>query len=216
MYLASRLRLAVLAGASTALLGACQADRAMGTDPVLAKGSSTTSGSGSTDTTRVSIRLTVTSGTSTYVIGAHKIVFGAGLASICSPSKSSYGNTEWDKPCTAATSDVTIAAKSWYDAYGHPQVDFSPALRFVPTSDPARMVMLYLKDRAEASRLVGRQILYCLKFTSSGKGNTSCVDESLVDPTLATYLDTNGFLVRRIKHFSGYNVAARDDDMELY
>ena len=213
MYIASRLRLAVTAGASLVLLGACQTDRATGTDPALAKGSSGNSGSGSGDTTRMNIRLTVSSGSTNFNIGSHKIVFGAGLKSICSLKGTSYGTTEWDKPCTPATNDVVITAKSWYDAYGHPQVDFYPALRFVPTTDPSRMVRLYLKDKAEAARLVGRQILYCPVLAGV---RPNCVDESLTDPTVATVLDTNGFLVRRIKHFSGYNVAAREDDVPLY
>ena len=195
--------------ATLAALGACQLDGATGADPSLAKGSGS---AGTADTVRATIKLTVTSGSTNFNVGSHRIVFGAGLASICAPGKSSYGNTEWDKPCSPASTDVIITAKSWYDKYGHPQVDFSPALRFVPTSDPARMVVLSLKDKAEASRLVGRQILYCPKFGSS---KPYCVDESLVDPTVATLLDTNGFLVRRIKHFSGYNVAAREDDVEL-
>jgi hypothetical protein len=39
--------------------------------------------------------------------------------------------------------------------------------------------------------------------------DTSCYDESLTDPSLPTRKDLeHNYVYRRIKHFSGYNVAA--------
>src|SRR5437868_4642731 len=67
------------------------------------------------------------------VAGQHRLIFGDGVGSICDPATSSYGPTEWDKPCTPATRPITITAKVWRTALGRVQVDFSPALRFVPT-----------------------------------------------------------------------------------
>ena len=50
-------------------------------------------------------------------------------------------------------------------------------------------------------------ILYC------PSSNSSCMDESKKDPSLVTYRDPiTHKLMRRVKHFSGYNVAAGDDD----
>ena len=49
-------------------------------------------------------------------------------------------------------------------------------------------------------------ILYC--------SDAGWVDESLIDPTLRAWLDPlHNSVVRRIKHFSGYMVAAANSDM---
>jgi hypothetical protein len=43
---------------------------------------------------------------------------------------------------------------------------------------------------------------------------SSCVDESIADPTVATVTNpVTGKLTRRVKHFSGYSLTSgRDDD----
>src|SRR5262245_51081848 len=42
-----------------------------------------------------------------YNLGAgNSLTFPAG--SLCDPSRSSYGENEWDKPCTKATSPLTV------------------------------------------------------------------------------------------------------------
>jgi hypothetical protein len=131
---------------------------------------------------------------------------------LCDPNKSSYGDDEWDKPCTLATSPLTESVKVWLDVHGHPQVDFSPDIRFVPTLDPTKYVSIQFADAAAAADPLYK-ILYCKK----PKQNAQCIDESLIDPTLVTVRDPlTGHLERRIKHFSGYNVAAgraMDSDM---
>src|SRR5262249_10160080 len=61
-----------------------------------------------------------------------------------------------------------------------------------------------LTDR-EAALDLSMHILYCATTT------TPCVNEALTDPTLVTNHDpVTGKVWRRIKHFSGYNVAAGD------
>ena len=135
-----------------------------------------------------------------YNIGStHRIEFPANA--ICDLATSSYGPGEWDKPCTPTTQPVKITAKSWTDLGGHPHVDFQPAMRFSPALSDG--VLLYLKDKRSAYD-PSAKILYC-----SGLLNLSCVDESASDPSLDVRLDAqNGFVSRRIKHFSGYNVTA--------
>ena len=187
-----------------AALGACQLDRSTGVDPSLAKGPSVTSGSG--DTSRTTFTVQVSTKEQSFTVGDHKIKFGAGIASICDPLTSGYGPTEWDKPCAAARTAVIITAKSWRDALGHPQVEFMPALRFGPTGKESK-VYLYLKDKAASFNLSTAVIAYCTDL----KNKTTCVNEAKADPALATYLESSGYLVRRIKHFSGYNVAAREE-----
>lgn len=127
----------------------------------------------------------------------NKITFGA--RAICDPLTSSYGPTEWDKPCDALLLPVTVKTLSWYDRDGHPHVEFSPRLRFNPA---AEQVTLYLKDKNDLS--AGYGINYC------PDDGSACYDESITDPSLTTYRSTTSgnFYFRRIKHFSGYNIAS--------
>jgi hypothetical protein len=119
---------------------------------------------------------------------------------ICEIGTSGYGPSMWDKPCTASTRPITITAKSWLDDKGHPYIQFQPNLRFLPN----KWVILYVADNKAV--LDGRaRIVYC---PDSG---SSCIDEAKTDPTLFTFHWANG-VFRRIKHFSGYNVAAGDED----
>ena len=143
----------------------------------------------------------------TYSLGAgNGITFPA--HSLCDPSKSSYGSGEWDKPCTAALTPTTIHAVAWLDGQNHPHIDFSPSIRFVPTSDPLGWVKISFTDYA-ASWLSTSTIGYCKQVADK-----TCIDESLKDLTMVTMKDPiTGRLTRRIKHFSGYNVfSGRDDD----
>ena len=126
-----------------------------------------------------------------------KIDFPAGA--ICDIPTSSYGPTEWDKPCVPTTQSVRVKSKAWLDAQGHPHVDFQPAMRFSPTL--VNGVQLYLKD-PKGLFDPNATIFYCAT-------DTNCYDESLTDASLRTRYDAyNSMFYRRIKHFSGYNVTA--------
>jgi len=137
----------------------------------------------------------------TYQLGAgNTVYFPAG--SVCDPATSSYGVGTWFDSCTPISQPITISAKGWLDAAGHPYVDFQPALRFVP--DSAKAVTLTLTDKAA---LTGAElkILYCPSWGS-------CVDETNMDPTLTTRSNPAlSVYYRRIRHFSGYNVGAGSD-----
>jgi hypothetical protein len=145
----------------------------------------------------------------TYYLGAgNSLTFPAG--SVCDPTKSTYGIGQWDQPCTAARSSVTVQVKAWLDATGHPRVDFTPNLRFVPSVLPSGWVVLTFADYA-ASLDPFFNILYC------HNEHDKCVDESLTDPSLITERNpVTGKVTRRIKHFSGYNVGAGDDGSGLF
>jgi hypothetical protein len=166
-------------------------------------------GSNATLTGSDTIRFTFVidpSRTITYDLGAgNSIVFPA--HSLCDLS-SSYGIDQWDKPCVSATSAVTVYTKAWLDAQGFAHVDFDKHIRFVPTSNPAGWVMLSLYDYG-AYTTPWTKIYYCPTTSSS-----SCFDESLTDPTVATVKDpVTGKLIRRVKHFSGYSLTSgRDSD----
>lgn len=146
--------------------------------------------------------------TGTFVYtGDHRIVFPA--YSICDPATSSYGSAEWDAPCAPLTEPITVVADTM-SVNGHPYIRFSPELRFVPSADPKRWVMLYMKDRAASDPLVGPS-LQILWVSRDG----SLVDETLSDPTLATRVEGSSSIVyRRLKHFSGYMVASRSQQVE--
>ena len=139
---------------------------------------------------------TNTNNSATVPIGfLSKIDFPYQVGSICDPLLSSYGPGTWNDACVPLARNIIITAKTWLNAKGKLQTDFQPALRFVPGLQ--KSVGLLLKDAA----LAGTRIDFC---TPAG-----CVDESLADPSLATYLDANNkFVARIIKHFSGYTVTA--------
>jgi hypothetical protein len=152
------------------------------------------------DTVRFSITIDPSRNTYYYVGDGNSLNFPA--KSLCDVTKSTYGNGEWDKPCTVAIYPVTVNVKAWMDKLGHARVDFDKHLRFVPSSNPANWVNLTFGD-FQASLDPFFNILYCA--TTSG----ACVDESKHDVTLLTVRNPlTGRITRRIKHFSGYNVAA--------
>jgi hypothetical protein len=126
--------------------------------------------------------------------GRHEIFFPR--RAVCDPATSTYGLTEWDKPCNPLREPITITAQTFKDANGRPYVDFSPALRFVP----GRQVVLSLYDKAAAEDVTSI-INWC---GPDGR----CVDESLTEPQLRTRQRAGkGMVERAIKHFSGYNIS---------
>jgi hypothetical protein len=152
------------------------------------------------DTTAFSITIDPWRATS-YDLGAgNAIEFPAG--SVCDPDHTTYGSTEWDKPCAAARRPVTVSVKAWLDAAGHPSIDFSPNIRFVPSALPAGWVNLTFADERAAFD-AAFEILTC---RSAGE---QCNLESTQDSTLETRRNAvTRKVTRRIKHFSGYSVAA--------
>ncbi len=184
-----------------AACGDAVAPRSPGIDAAPSFGGGVTTQLTTTDTIRFTITIDPWHST-TYNLGAGNVLtFPAG--SVCDPAKSSYGDGQWDKPCVAARTSVSETVTAWLDSQGHPQVDFSKDLRFVPSVLPAGWVTLTFADY-EGSLDPMFNILYC-------KTPTSCVNESKKDPTLLTTHDpVSGKLTRRIKHFSGYLIGAGD------
>jgi hypothetical protein len=137
--------------------------------------------------------------TSTYALGdGNTLTIPA--HSLCDPATSTYGPTEWDKPCPLATSTVTVTFKGWLNRYNHPHVDFSPSMRFLtPPNGGGGWVSLNFAD-ASAWSDSSTKILYCATATS-------CVDESATDFDVRTQKNGDVVVWRKIKHFSGYNVA---------
>ena len=135
-----------------------------------------------------------------YAFGLNWIYFPA--HSVCDPSTSGYGVTLWDTPCTPVTQPVQVTVR-WSSKGGYAFAQFSPALRFVPADarSPWRWVVLSLHTNRTLHTANAYNILY-----DAGDGY---VDESITDPTLRAWLDPlHNAVYRRVKHFSGYMVAA--------
>jgi hypothetical protein len=153
---------------------------------------------------------TASNGTATFTVGPNGGVFFVGsnavvfpANSICDPSVSSYGIGTWEDSCTPLTAPITITAETRV-TNGKTQVDFSPSLRFVPSSSPSRWVWLYMRTPSLAGTTDLSQFTIFYAPTLTGP----LVDESIADASLRTYVSTqSGTSLRRVKHFSGYVVS---------
>ena len=138
----------------------------------------------------------------TYAFGENWVYFPA--RSICDPSSSGYGIGMWDTPCTALRQPVDVTVH-WSNKGGHAYARFSPDLRFVPADarSVSRWVILSLHDHKRIRELSDYAILY------DAGGSAGWIDESITDKTLRAWIDPlHNSVVRRVKHFSGYMVAA--------
>lgn len=141
-----------------------------------------------------------------FLVGNHAVVFPA--HSICDPASSDYGEGQWDKSCAPLTSSIRVHAEV-RTLNGQSQVDFTPELRFVPSARPARWVWMVMYT-PEAKRAKGDLSRFSILYSES-LGATP-VNDAASDATLRTYVDTrSGISFRRIKHFSGYVVAGREE-----
>ena len=119
---------------------------------------------------------------------------------ICSLAGSGYGAAYWNSDCAPETQFVTITVTARGANSDHPRVDFSPALRFSPRTS----VTLYMYGKGLTKKKAESWLIY---YCDERKNN-ACVNESLTDPSLVSYLDKKASVIfRRIKHFSGYLVA---------
>ena len=137
-----------------------------------------------------------------YAFGENWVYFPA--RSICDPSTSGYGIGTWDTPCTALRQPINVTVH-WSNKGGHAYARFSPDLRFVPADSRSvsRWVILSLHDHKRIRELSNYNILY------DAGGALGFIDESLTDKTLRAWIDPlHNSVVRRVKHFSGYMVAA--------
>lgn len=131
----------------------------------------------------------------TLVMGASQLQLPAFAA--CRLGKSGYGADFWSRPCESERKPYTITVVSSGSNTDHPRVDFYPELRF----NPAKTVTLSMYDQALTGDDAANWVMYYC-------GQLYCVNESIKDPSLTSYVDlTTSVIYRRIKHFSGYMVA---------
>ena len=93
------------------LLGACSSDSPVSAPsvPAATKADVIVQSTTMTDDSIV-VELRVTPSGGYYSIGRSGVYFPPN--SICDPATTSYGPTEWDKPCTPAAGDVHIVART--------------------------------------------------------------------------------------------------------
>lgn len=147
-------------------------------------------------------------GGGSFSVGAYTVSFSGN--SVCDPTISTYGETEWDKSCTvlADGQSIKIHATISRTVTGL-AVDFTPALRFSPSAkviistDAFASYILANQDyfRTHHSALSAFAILY------SPSLGAKAVSDFALDRSVTTHVDLNtGLVWRRVKHFSGYSV----------
>jgi hypothetical protein len=126
--------------------------------------------------------------------------------SICDPSASTYGPSEWDSECVTLTHDIRITATTRLTASGM-QVDFEPNLRFAPDKEVILSTDIFAPTLRYASGMfrVYPSILRGLSFYYASSMGGVPVADYMADPSLVTHVDLrSGRVWRRVKHFSGY------------
>jgi hypothetical protein len=129
---------------------------------------------------------------------------------VCSLT-SSYGPGTWDDQCATLGPDESITVTATYGFSGSgPVVDFSPELRFSPNAQVTLSTSLYSSILtlgasyfSQHPSALGFFGMYYVPALGAG-----LVTDAASDPSLVTHVNlTTGLVWRRIKHFSGYNVA---------
>lgn len=138
-----------------------------------------------------------------FYTGNHAVVFPS--QSICDPATSSYGPGTWDQPCAPLQTSLKVHAEV-RRLNGVTSVDFTPSLRFVPSTSSSKWVWM-LMYAPEAIGADSNLSAFNILWASRAGGPT--VDEAIADGSMRTYVDTfQGLSLRRIKHFSGYQLGA--------
>ncbi|HKG94466.1 MAG TPA: hypothetical protein VKA84_21310 [Gemmatimonadaceae bacterium] len=148
--------------------------------------------------------ITVTPQGGWFQLGTNGVYFPANT--ICDPNSSSYGVTEWDKSCRTIKKSIKIHAE--LDTVAGAWIVFTPDLRFRPSDNSDSWVYLFMYT-AEIEGTVQPPEVVSNKWKINWLpgGGLPPVDESFGDNSLKTrqYKNT-GYVYRRVKHFSGYQV----------
>jgi hypothetical protein len=135
-----------------------------------------------------------------FALGPNRLDIPANA--VCNLATSGYGPAYWNRACTPETGPVTLTVTVKNASSAQPSVDFMPAMRFNPQTKVSLYFYVPNVTRADASSWI---ISYCP--TVAAGVTQRCIDESINDLDLTTYVDYSAsVLFRRIKHFSGYKV----------
>jgi hypothetical protein len=113
-----------------------------------------------------------------------------------------YGTGEWNNECVRATTPITVNAVVTV-TNGIPSTTFYPDLRFGPAADGDYMNWVFLGMKSKGKPTYDYE-KYAILYRPTG--SLALIDESLQDATLRAFR-YDGYVVRRLKHFSGYNVS---------
>lgn len=191
--------LKVLSAAAFAALAGCSADlpsAPVAASPDLAAPSFAKGGNGNDSESSLTLRVNTAVSKMYSLGGQHWVYIPAGA--ICADG-SGYGPEVWDAPCAPATGtiDIPVTVRT---VNGYPAARFDNDVRFAPAADWRGWVVLGLKIQGKLST-EGYGVLY------QPTGSTELIDEAATDPTLRAFRMAGNVLGRRLKHFSGYNVA---------
>jgi hypothetical protein len=134
--------------------------------------------------------------------------------SVCSPDRSTYGPSEWDKSCSTlgAKESIKVTARLRLSPSGL-AVDFSPALRFSPTTQVTLSTDVFtsvLKSNRDYFSNSPNALNFLAMNYSQSLGGVGTAD-FVSDKTLLTHVNLEtGLVWRRVKHFSGYYVTSGD------
>lgn len=153
---------------------------------------------------------TVTSKGGSFEIGnLYTVTFPAN--SVCDPITSGYGPSTWNSSCATLADGQSITVTATYGFHhGGPVVDFSPALRFNPSTTVTISSGLYapLLVAFRSYWLGHPAALDWLGIYYTPDLGATDITDAASDSTLRTYVNlTTGQVWRRVKHFSGYSIA---------
>jgi len=155
--------------------------------------------------------ITLTAAGGTYSIGNGLFMIKIPSNAVCDPATSSYGDGTWDSPCTtlAASQSLNVTVTYGFTDSNVPVLDVSPGIRFSPNS------VVTLGTNAYASAIVAdssyfaanpQALHYFGMYYTADLGKTAHTVAGQ-DNSLITHVNLGtGFVWRRVKHFSGYNI----------
>jgi len=155
--------------------------------------------------------ITLTSAGGTYSIGNGLFTVKIPSNAVCDPAVSSYGDGTWDSPCTTLASgqSLTVTITYGFTSNNVPVFDISPGIRFNPNS------VVTLGTNAYAASITANSSYYSAypqalhyfgMYYTPDLGTTGYTDAGK-DNSLITHVNlSTGYVWRRVKHFSGYNI----------
>ena len=135
-------------------------------------------------------------------IGNFRIDYPANA--VCDPATSGYGADYWMADCETLTAPITMTAHVSFND-DQALVDFSPDIRFAPS---ANVYISVKRPKIKGQPLTDElKAAYAFLYFHSVDGAKYSVDEAATDGEMATkYDNSQGWIWRRIRHFSGYYV----------
>lgn len=154
--------------------------------------------------------ITLTSAGGTYDVGNGFYSLDVPANAVCVLG-SSYGPGEWDSPCATLADGESITVTATFGfANGGPVVDFSPAMRFSPNAQVTLSTGMYAPLLTNFRPLFTANpslLRYFGMYYTPDLGATATTDAAF-DSSVQTHINLRtGLVWRRVKHFSGYNVA---------